>query len=139
MNTMDMKSQMLAIRELEKADRISEASALASELALNFPQATDIQFLAGKLLFENSDLQTAAFHFELAGSTLNRNSDGFIAFDELASIMGLLARCGNALAAQSVWSRNQKHIGLESLKFDQLKSICDVLLALEMLQKRSSS
>lgn len=135
MNTLDMKSQMLAIRELEKADRISEASALASELALNFPQATDIQFLAGKLLFENSDLQTAAFHFELAGSTLNRNSDGFIAFDELASIMGLLARCGNALAAQSVWSRNQKHIGLESLKFDQLKSICDVLLALEMLQE----
>jgi len=135
MNNSNIHQKMEEIKRLEALGNIQDASAIASELAMVFPKATDIQFLAGKLLFEISELQTASFHLELAGSTLNKNAEGFVDFEELSSVMGLLARCGNAVAAQNVWFKNQKHIAFESLRFNQLKSICDVLIVLEMLQE----
>jgi predicted O-linked N-acetylglucosamine transferase (SPINDLY family) len=138
MDKIDLQKQIEEIRRLHDLNMIQEASIMASELALSFPRAADIQFMAGKSLFDIGDLETAAFHLELASANLSVDENGIISFDELSSIMGLLARCGNVVAAQSVWLRNTAKIDYPSLTFDQLKQISDVLIVLEMLDEATA-
>ena len=131
----NLKRKIREIRKLEKLEKLDDAAKLASELALSFPQAADIQFMAGRLLFDMGDYVTAAFHLELSSGHLSINSTGHVDFEELTSIMALLARCGNATASRSVWVRNISKINYQKLTLDDVKKISDVLIVLELLDE----
>jgi predicted O-linked N-acetylglucosamine transferase (SPINDLY family) len=132
MNSNDLTIKIKRIRKLEKENRLQEASELASDLALTFPHAFDIQFMAGKLMHDLGDIDTGAFHLELASANLTKGDDGFINFTDLSAIMGLLARCAKPAAAKAVWARHYSAIDFENINLDTAKQITDVLTVLEM-------
>ena len=134
-NPKNLKQKIREIRKLEQLNKLDDAAVLASELALNFPKAADIQFMAGKLQFDMGDLSTAAFHLELASGNLSNDASGHIIFEEICSIMGLLARCGNATASRSVWIRNRPKVNYKQLSLDDVKKITDILIVLELLDE----
>lgn len=135
MNKQRMEQEIKEIKKLQELNKIEEASALASDLALNFPRSPDLQFLAGKSMYDVGNYESAGFHLELAGSSLAVGSDGYIVFEELSSIMGLLARCDNFNAAKAVWLKNNSKINCAILKLEEVKQITDILIVIELLDE----
>ena len=132
MDSHDLKRQMKKIKALEKKNRIQEASMLASDLALVFPNSFDIQFMAGKLMHDIGEIDTGAFHLELASANFVKDINGHISFTDLSAVMGLLARCAKMAAAKAVWARNIKDVNAKNIDLDAAKQIVDVLTVLEM-------
>ena len=135
MDKHNLKKEIETIKQLRALNKIEEASLLASDLALNFPRSPDLQFLAGTTLYDIGKYESAAFHLELAGSSLMLDKDGYLIFDELSSIMGMLARCDSFSAAKAVWLKNKANINYKDLTFDQVKQTADVLIVIELLDE----
>ena len=132
MNKQQLEKEIKRIKKLESNCKMKEAAAAASDLSLSFPSNFEIQFMAGKLMHDIGDIDTAAFHLELASANITRNIDGYINFSDLSAAMGLLARCAKPVAAKAAWSRNVNTIDFKQIDIDAAKQITDVLTVLEM-------
>ena len=133
MEYLEAINQLKELDNLRASGNIDEAIAIASEIAVEFPQAPDIQYITGKLFFERGDIVQAKFHLQFCGNNINKNEAGFIEVDDLLPVLQMLARCGDSVAANLVSQKNLKNIDFASMSFSEVKSLVELLVVIEDL------
>ena len=125
--------QLGEINKLQASGNIENAIKIASEIAIQFPDAPDIQYIAGKLFYDNGDLDQAKFHLQICGLNLNTNEQGFVELDDLLPVLQILARCGDSVAANLVSQKNIRNLDFVAMSFPEVKSLVEILVVIENL------
>jgi len=119
------------IRDLVESDQLEAAMEAAVDVALMAPAAPDIQYMTGKLMYENGRYQDAVPFLELAGHYLTKNSKGFVNIEEIAGVIGMLAKSEAQTAAITVLQKHFDAIDFKAMTFGEVKNLTDILVVLE--------